>query len=280
VRELAHRAHLIALLAFIGLLPGQALANQAPIIDELSASPSVPAPDEIVTLTLRAHDPDCADTCTSECGTAIDAGLTAWSATGGTFLGQDNGVESSPYVATAQWQAPSSEGTYTISVFVSDNGGFFCGGRLDVTPTLDIQVATQTSEPPVIDSLTATPLQLLSGQTSDLLCSATDPDGDPVSYSWDTDSGTVTPGVGGAAVFTAGDPGVATVTCTATDPGGAFGLDTIALSVTGAVADSMITSGLITPRRLSADPWGNVYVVDRSPTGPRSSIATGSQCPS
>jgi hypothetical protein len=167
----------------------------------------------------------------------------------------------------AQWQAPSSEGTYTISVFVSDNGGFFCGGRLDVTPTLDIQVATQTSEPPVIDSLTATPLQLLSGQTSDLLCSATDPDGDPVSYSWDTDSGTVTPGVGGAAVFTAGDPGVATVTCTATDPGGAFGLDTIALSVTGAVADSMITSGLITPRRLSADPWGNVYVVDRSVGG-------------
>ena len=45
-------------------------------------------------------------------------------------------------------------------------------------------VTTTTNEPPVIESLTASPAQLFPGGTSELACVASDPDGDPVTYSW------------------------------------------------------------------------------------------------
>jgi hypothetical protein len=248
------------------LLPGRVLAA-APVVDDFSASSPVVLPGGVVTLTVTAHDPDCPDTCTSGCGQYIRADLTSWSASGGTFLSEDDGTSGSPYTASADWQAPETEDVYTISVQLSDSGSFLCGGRQTITANLDIQVTTSNNQPPVIDSLTADPAQLFPGQDSDLLCSASDPDGDPASYTWATDSGAVTPGAGGSATFTAGEPAVATVTCTATDSGGLFAQDTIVISVVGAVADSAVTSGLVTPLRLDVDSSGNLYVVDRAAGG-------------
>ncbi|MHB8998426.1 MAG: hypothetical protein ACYC9N_02790, partial [Thermoanaerobaculia bacterium] len=56
-----------------------ALANVAPVVDSFIATPSVAAPGQAITLTLNAHDPDCATTCTTGCGLTIRGDLLAWS---------------------------------------------------------------------------------------------------------------------------------------------------------------------------------------------------------
>ena len=67
---------------------------------------------------------------------------------------------------------------------LADSGSFFCGGRKITAGSLVVNVATVVNEPPEITSLTADPAVLAPGGTSQLACSATDPEGDPVSYSW------------------------------------------------------------------------------------------------
>ncbi len=261
----AHRraVELSAFALALALMPATLGAAEAPVVDSLIASPATVAPGESVTLTVAAHDPDCPDVCVSGCGQYVRADLTRWEADGGTFTAEDDGVSASPYSATAEWQAPVAEATYTLTVFLSDSGSFFCGGRQSTSADVTVLVTTTTNEPPAIDSLAANPTQLFPGGTSALECAATDPDGDPVAYSWAADSGTVTPGAGGSAVFTAGDPALAGVTCTATDPAGAFTEETVVVSVTGAVADSSLDSALASPQRLAVDAMGEVYVADR-----------------
>ena len=108
----------------------------APIVDSFSASPAVVAPGGLITLEVTAHDSDCPSTCTAGCGQYLREDLTAWSATGGTFLAENNGTSGSPYVATADWSAPAAEGTYTVSVYLADSGGMLCGGRQSTTTQL------------------------------------------------------------------------------------------------------------------------------------------------
>jgi sugar lactone lactonase YvrE len=238
-------------------------AAAAPVVDGLVASPATVAPGETVTLIVNAHDPDCPATCTSGCGLYIRADLTRWEADGGTFIAEDDGTSGSPYTATADWQAPAVEATYTLTVFLSDSGSFFCGGRQSTSASVTVLVTSSTNQPPVISSLTATPVQIFPGGTSVLACAATDPDGDPVTYSWSADAGTVTPTGDGGAEFTADEPAIATVTCTAIDPAGAFSEETVAVSITGAVAEKALTEALVNPQRLAVDSTGDVYVADR-----------------
>jgi len=121
--------------------------------------------------------------------------------------------------------------------------------------------------PPVIHSLTADPVQVFPAGESQLMCTAFDPDGDPLVFSWASDIGTVTPGVDGAAVFEAGDPGVATVTCTVTDTGGESSSAQVGISITSAVADRSLTVGLVAPQKVAVDSMGDVYAADRSAGG-------------
>ena len=87
-----------------------ALASTPPVVDSFTSDPAVVAPGGIANLTVQAHDPDCADTCTTGCGEYIRSDLAIWSADGGNIIATDNGVSASPYTATAQWQAPEVEG--------------------------------------------------------------------------------------------------------------------------------------------------------------------------
>ena len=239
-------------------------AAEAPVVDSFTASPASVLPGGTVTLAVDAHDPDCADTCTTGCGQTIRADLTDWSASGGTFLTEDNGVTGSPYAASAEWQAPTAEDTYTITLTLSDSGSFLCGGRQSTTAELDVLVSSDPNLPPVVDSLTALPSLLLPGQASQLLCAASDPDGDPVTYDWQADLGTVTPGSGGTAIYTAPADvvGVATVTCIA-DDGSATGSDTVQIAVVGAEGEKSLVNQVAAPQRLAADSEGNLFVVDR-----------------
>jgi hypothetical protein len=192
----------------------------------------------------------------------IRSDLTLWSATDGTLSNPQNGVNSSPYSATVDWKAPLIEDLYTISVSLSDSGTFLCGNRQTVTADLVIQVTSTPNQAPEIESVTASPTQLFPDQQSTLNCTASDPDGDPLTYSWSADSGSINGGSNASANFTAGPPAIVTVTCTVTDSGGAVLSKSIQLSVTDAIAESIISDGLAAPRRLSIDSMGDIYVVD------------------
>jgi hypothetical protein len=249
------------------LSAGLAGANVAPVIDSFTASSATVLPGGVVSLQVNAHDPDCADVCTSGCGMTVRSDVTTWSATGGTFVVEDPGTTGSPYTATADWQAPMVESTYTITVFLGDSGNFICSGRQTVTADLIIQVTSTPNNPPIVDSLTASPTQIYPGETSSLSCSASDPDGDPLSYSWSSNIGAVTPGSDGEATFTSPDPGTATITCSATDSGGAIGSADVNVVVTDVSADGLVRDGLVSPQRITIDSTGTAYVVDRAAGG-------------
>jgi len=257
----------VSLWALLVLAMGSRAWAASPVVDSFNASPQVVAPGELVTLEVTAHDPDCSSTCLTGCGLYIRSDLTTWSADGGVLASEDNGAPGSPYTASAQWQAPSTEATFTLSVSVSDSGGMLCGGRQSTVANLQVQVTSNPSHPPVIESLVGNPVSLYPGQTSQLTCSATDPDGDPVSYSWSTNFGAVTPVSAGSASFEAPLPGEATITCTASDPSGASATGGIVLSVSDVEAERMVTSGLSSPHRVDVDSMGDLYVVDRGAGG-------------
>lgn len=243
-------------------LPAEVAANAAPVVDDLAASSPTVLPGGTVTLDAEAHDPDCPGTCTSGCGLYVRSDLTHWAATGGTFPTIDNGTSGSPYSATAVWEAPATEGVYTLTLTLSDSGSFLCGGRQQTSATLDLLVTTSTNRPPVVESLTADPSVVFPAEESSLACVASDPEGDPLTYGWQTDLGTVTPGTGGTATFVSVQPGIATVTCTATDPQGFSGSDSTTISVQGAQAEGTLVGGLQAPQRLAVDAFGNAYAVD------------------
>jgi hypothetical protein len=254
----------LALVIVVWALPA---AAAAPVIDSLTATPDSVAPGGTVTLEVKAHDPDCPDVCASGCGNTIRWDMTNWSATGGSFTSLDDGVTGSPYTASAEWQAPLVEAIYDITVELADSGTWMCGGQETVTQTISVQVTSTPNNPPVIDSLTAGSLKIFPGESTDLSCSASDPDGDPVTYSWSSDLGTVTPGTGGSASFSAANPGVATVTCTATDPQLANGSADISIVVSDVVAERRMLRHLAAPARLAADSTGYLYVADPSAGG-------------
>lgn len=251
-----------------GLLSGPSPAHAAaPVVDSFTATPSSLAPGELATLVVQAHDPDCATTCTTGCGRTIRADLVGWSATGGSFESIDNGTTGSPYTATATWRAPAAEGIYTLRIELADSGSFLCGGRETTTAELPVQVTTIVGSPPEITRLEASPLQLLPEQEAHLVCEAVDADGDAVTYSWSTDLGTVVDLGSGTATLSSDRPGVATVTCIATDSVGALDTGTVRVAVVGALPERTVRGGLVSPHRLAVDSFGILYVADRGAGG-------------
>ncbi len=220
------------------------------------------APGEVAVLNLEAHDPDCADTCTDGCGTYIRSDLFSFSADGGTILSTEAGPSGSPFSASGQWQAPATEGVYTITAYVADSGGFMCGGRGSVSPTLEVSVSLSSNQAPVIDSLTADRGILYPGETAQLQCTASDPDGDPLTYEWQSNVGAVVPLGDGAATFSSAVPGLATITCTARDVELASGSDTLMVSVSAVLAEKGLGTGLVSPQGLAVDSMGDVFVAD------------------
>ncbi len=257
--------------AFFGALvmavPAMAPAAE-PVIDTFAATPAVVRPGEAVALAAQAHDPDCPGSCTSGCGQYIRADLTQWNATLGTFENIDNGASGSPYTASAVWRAPSAEGTATVTLTLSDSGTLMCGGRQTASAQVVITVSANAGQEPVITSLTVDRDPVLVGGTAELHATAEDPQGDPITFSWSAALGSVTPGSGGTATYHAPpDPGRETVTCTASDPGGASSSKTLEFTVTAALPEAALDEGLVTPHGVAANGWGDLVVADRGAGG-------------
>lgn len=255
-------ALLLIIMGWTGILTGD-----APVSDSFTADLYSVLPGGTVNLTLQAHDPDCSGTCTTGCGEYIREDMTIWSADGGSFLSENNSPSGSPYTATAVWEAPMTEATYTITVDFADSGTFMCGGTAWGSDSLTITVSLTANNPPVIDDLSAVDNQILVQGSTTVTCTAHDPDSDPITYGWSADIGTIS-GSGSSVTYTGpSTPGMATITCTVTDDESAFSQDTVMISVSGVIPERSFSSGIFTPQRLSTDSTGLVYVADRKAGG-------------
>ena len=131
-------------------------------------------------------------------------GLTyTYSATGGTVYGTGPDARFNP--------SGLAIGTYTVNVKV-DNGH---GGT--ATCAADVAVAKRPNRPPVI-SCAPERNPIISGERVNIISTASDPDGDPITYSYSASGGQIS-GNGPTAVFdsTGLSAGSYTITCTADD---------------------------------------------------------------
>jgi hypothetical protein len=101
----------------------------------------------------------------------------SWTASGGNVDGT---------AAQVRWQsAGTAAGTYTISARVDDGRGGIA------TCSADIRVEPKPNHPPTI-ACSANPSSVFAGERSQITCNASDPDGDPLTYTWRANSGRIT----------------------------------------------------------------------------------------
>jgi hypothetical protein len=151
-------------LLILALLAGGScgLFNKPPVITSLTPSATNLARGASCTLNCVASDPNTKDTLTY-----------SWTATGGAISGTGS---------TITWIAPTAEGSYSITVAVSD-------GKADaVSDSVNIQVV---NTPPVIASLTPSSTDLAPGESCTIGCVASDADGDILTYTWTPTGGTI-----------------------------------------------------------------------------------------
>ncbi|HIE16823.1 MAG TPA: PKD domain-containing protein [Dehalococcoidia bacterium] len=149
--------------------------NQPPVVSNLTVAQTQVYPSESVQVQCIASDPD------------GDPLKFSWSCTGGEFSGAG---------ASVIWRAPARYGTYAVTVTVGDGRG----GSTEAS----VNIAVGANQPPVISSLAATSSVVVRGGSTIITCTASDPDGDEVSYSWSTSGGSIT-GVGNKVTWMAPD---------------------------------------------------------------------------
>jgi hypothetical protein len=152
--------------------------NRPPVIDAVVASKQTMEPSETITLSVTAHDPD---------GDPITI---AWSGSG-TF-----GARTS---ATTSWQAPAKNGSYTVSVTVTDshNGRATTSLALGVVTTRGTAKVTVTIQSaPQISQVTIDSGRLRPGLATKLRAVAFDADRDTLTYAWRDDCGAAITGTG------------------------------------------------------------------------------------
>ena len=181
----------VALTLFTILSIGFIQHNSDPVINTLQSEKDSVTTSGSCEVECIASDPD-------------DDSLTyTWSATAGTFSGTG---------AVLYWVAPDIPGTYAITVKVTDSRG----GEATMQLTIDVL----SNHPPVIESLTAEPSLVSQGKTSTIVCVASDPDRDELSYLWSAAKGNIS-GQGSAVTWTAPNACVSCViTVTVADSSG------------------------------------------------------------
>ncbi len=175
----------------INTIPVDTAGNSAPAIDGYRITPNPVIPGGTMTAAVSANDPD---------GYALSYTWTA--STGWTITG--NGV-------TATVTAPAAYAASGTAAVTVDDGH---GG----TASLSIPLGTIGNSAPVIDGFSAVPNPVPRGGTMAIDVTATDPDGDTLSYTWQASDGwTIATGQGTSGITVTapdeyGAPGTVTVT--------------------------------------------------------------------
>jgi hypothetical protein len=140
----------------------------------------------------------------------------AWSANGGTLSGTGPSVF---------WAAPATTGSFSIGCRVADSRG-----AVD-SALLAIAVVDSPLSQPVIQDLRARPGMVDPGGATTIACTASDPAGYPLSYSWTAARGSLQP-LDSTAVWTAPDnTGDMVVVCEVTNTVGGRVVDSITIPV-------------------------------------------------
>ncbi|MGC9985638.1 MAG: PKD domain-containing protein [Polyangia bacterium] len=240
----------------------------SPVIDALIASSVTVSDGATVALSVSAHDPNANNTLSY-----------LWTSPSGTF--------DSANTSSTNWTAPGTDGIYRITVQVQNNQG------AQTTMSVDITVCTQTDAGstatisvtlnnwPVVSGVTSTQGRIDVGDTTALDCTATDADGDPLTYSWSTDSGCV--GTFSASnvkspTFTLGNtlPALGTCTFSVTVSDGRGGTGTGSLTITAAPAPPVISPPQIVSSSQSAQSVvaGQTVTLSVVATDPQSTAMT------
>ncbi len=164
----------VAGLIIISVLMGSGcgMFNKPPVISSLTPSATEVARGESCTISCVATDPD------------EDILTYAWSVTGGALSGAGD---------TVTWVAPDTEGTYTISVTVSDESG---------EPASDSCTIEVVNNPPVVTGISPSVPSVAPEASCTVSCDASDADGDTLTYAWSATDGTID-GAGDTVTWTA-----------------------------------------------------------------------------
>lgn len=147
-------------------------ANAVPVIDAVALSSSNLAPGATLSAKATAHDPNPSDTITY-----------AWS------VSPAKDGFSAPSAAGTNWTAPVSEGDQTLVLTVTDNHGASTTASMVVHVSASngsgqADVEVRFNAWPVVTDLVAAPGYLVLGAATSLTVSASDADGDVLSYAW------------------------------------------------------------------------------------------------
>jgi FlaG/FlaF family flagellin (archaellin) len=191
---------IVAVAVLLAILFDTMLANHRPAITGLEAPERV-IPMGICQIVCSVSDRD---------GDELSYN---WSASGGNISGTG---------ASVNWTAPDSEGSYNVTVWVTD------GRSVEVMKQVTITV--RTNEPPTITSLVADADWTLLSSSLNLTCDASDPDGDELSYEWTATGGFIS-GTGAVVNWTAPEEvGIYYVTVVVKDGHGSTATDSVPIS--------------------------------------------------
>lgn len=183
---------------------GKSVANYPPRIKSLASASTKLLKSDSTLIFATTIDLD---------GDALDY---TWSSGSGSFIGSGSKVT---------WIAPATAGQYQIQVQVSD------GNSDPVIEQINIEVVEKFNAAPRIINLNANPRKLDLGGTSEIECLASDEDGDEITLSWSSSSGSIE-GTNEIIQWTAPETeGNYYIKCTASDSDGATAEDSIAVSV-------------------------------------------------
>jgi len=192
---------IVAAAVLLSILFDTMLANHRPAITSLEAPEKV-LPSGICQIVCSASDRD---------GDELSYN---WSASGGGINGEG---------ATVNWTAPDSAGSYNVTVTVTD------GRSVEVMKQVTIKV--RANRPPTIASLVADADWTLPSGTLQVTCTASDPDGDELSYEWTATGGDIS-GTGAVVNWTAPqEVGVYDITAVVKDGHGSSDTRTLCVSV-------------------------------------------------
>jgi hypothetical protein len=162
-----------------------------------------------------------------------------WSVTPESYAAVDAG-SSVPFNVTIGVPSGTPEGEYSFTINARDGVGVSYGEQ-QVTITV---VSGQPGQPPIADA--NGPYVVAPNATITLNGSASDPDGDPLSYLWTATAGTFDDPTLEDPAYTAGsEAGIFELTFTATDPGGLSDTDNTTVRVVAQGGGSVTGGGWI-----------------------------------
>jgi hypothetical protein len=192
---------IVAVVVVLVIVFDMTLANHRPVITHLEALERV-VPNGKCEIMCIASDRD---------GDPLSYN---WSASGGSISGTG---------AAVNWTAPDSLGSYNVTVTVTDGRGS------EVMKQVTIEV--RANESPAITSLVADVDWTLPSGTLQMTCTASDPDGDELTYEWTASAGDIS-GTGEAVNWTAPqEVGIHNVTVVVKDGHGSSAASLLHISV-------------------------------------------------